>query len=214
MNTNTKLQTMYLTAKIDEDSCADLQAAEIERQSQAALIATLLETHSKDGNANILDAPIVHSLFDFLKEAVIQFAEYKEQIFSEFEKEHDCTIADWSLDYSTCELVYLPAEKKAEAPLKYTVTDEEATAIQQKHALFDAANIVINTLVSAHATDTADTITNSEVFKAFLEKKAAYLMDFEKAKKELQNKYIPAEVQEKNPSWSLNYGTAILSVLL
>ena len=214
MNTNTKLPTMYLTAKIDEDACADLQAAEIERQPQAALIATLLETHSKDGNANILDAPIVHSLFDFLKEAVIQFAEYKEQIFSEFEKEHDCTITDWSLDYSTCELTYLPAKKKTEAPLKYTVAEEEAADIQQKHALCDAANFVIDTLISAHATDTADTITDSEVFKAFLKKKAAYLMDFEKAKKALQNKYIPADVQEKNPSWGLNYRTAMLSVFV
>ena len=76
----------------------------------------------------------------------------------------------------------------------------------------DAVNTVVENLVSAHKNDATATITQNPVFKGFLKLKSKYFADFKAAQNEVQTKCIPAEIIAKNPDWTLDYKTKVLTV--
>lgn len=210
MNQNTELQITKGTTTIDADFCTDIQAAAIEFQSQSQSIANLLEVHSKDTTDLLTESPIFLSLLDLLREDYQDWTKLKNKLVTDFEKEHDCKLIDWNLRYDTCALTYSMIPTPEEDVASVEIPMDRVKQIEKIGMRYDSINSVIDTIITTHADALADTITGSVAYKGFLKLKARYFQEFEDAKKALQKEFIPADVQSKVASWSLDYSTGIL----
>lgn len=73
-------------------------------------------------------------------------------------------------------------------------------------------NDLIQTMVEGHVNDPDDSFVQSAVFQGMLHQYSDARMCFEKAKNEVQQKYIPNVAGYEPNDWNLNYSNGVMTV--
>lgn len=212
MSQNLESKLIKKVKGIDPDICADIRVADIEFHSQVDAITNLLESHSKDSRDTLTESAIFLSMVEMMADALSDWELLKQNVIAGIKLENGEQIENWSLDYLTHQLEYEVVPKKNESVITYEVAENLCSKVQECHKMYDAVNTVVENLVSMHKNDASATITKSPVFKGFLKLKSKYFADFKAAQNEVQTKCIPAEIIAKNPDWTLDYKTRVLTV--
>lgn len=212
MSQNLESKITKRMKEIDPDVCADVRVADIEFHSQVDAITNLLESHSKDSKDTLTGSAIFLSMIDMMADALSEWEMLKQDVIASIKLADDEQIENWSLDYLTHQIKYEVVPKIERASATYNVVETLCSKVQECHKMYDAVSYVIESLVSAHKNDATATITQNPVFKGFLKLKSKYFADFKAAQNEVQTEYIPADVVTKNPDWTLDYKTKVLTV--
>lgn len=212
MSQNLKSKITNRMKEINPDTCADVRVADVEFHSQVDAITNLLESHSRDSKDTLTDSAIFLSMIKMMADALSEWESLKSSVIAAIELSDDEQIENWSLDYLTHQLEYEVAPKTEKSVITYDVDEALCSKVQECHKMYDAVNAVVENLVSIHKNDANATIIESPVSKGFLHLKAKYFADFKAAQNEVQTKYIPAEIVAKNPDWTLDYKTRVLTV--
>lgn len=212
MSQNLESKITKKVKEIDPDVCADVRVTDVEFHSQVDAITNLIESHTKDGVDTLTGSAIFLSMVEMMADALSEWELLKQNVRAGIKLEKDEQIENWNLDYLTHKLEYEVVPKKNESVITYKVAEDLCSKVQECHKMYDAVNTVVENLVSTHKNDASAVITKSPVFKGFLKLKSKYFADYKAAQNEVQTKCIPAEIIAKNPDWTLDYKTKVLTV--
>lgn len=212
MSQNLESKITKRMKEINPDTCADVRVADVEFHSQVDAITNLLESHSRDSKGTLIESAIFLSMIKMMADALSEWELLKSNVVADIELADNEQIESWNLDYLTHQLEYEVAPKTEKSVITYDVDEALCSKVQECHKMSDAVNAVVENLVSIHKNDANTTIIESPVSKGFLHLKAKYFADFKAAQNEVKTKYIPAEIALKNPDWTLNYKTRVLTV--
>lgn len=212
MSQNLESKITKRMKEINPDTCADVRVADVEFHSQVDAITNLLESHSRDSKDTLTDSAIFLSMIKMMADALSEWESLKSSVIAAVELSDDERIDNWNLDYLTHKLEYEVAHKTEKSVITYDVDEDLCSKVQECHKMYDAVNAVVENLVSIHKNDANATIIESPVFKGFMKLKAHYLSEFSDAKVAVQKACLDQALIERNPSWSLDYKTKVLTV--
>lgn len=225
MNQNMKSETTKTQSKIKditsrlavrnlnvpEDICLDVQADHVAFESQRDLLCALIEQHAKDLTDTITGGCIFKSYLKMAAEAKKDWENAKVNMLKQVLGEDKDRLEQWTLDYGSHVLTYVMAvgaKGQTEEGYQYKDIDPAIVKnIQDKHAMYDCVQTVIQTLVEMHANDVADIITPSPVFAGFQNIMIEAKKAFELAKNEMQQTVFTPEERQNMISWNLDYQT-------
>lgn len=96
--------------------------------------------------------------------------------------------------------------------IKIEVAQELVNYIERLQYEVDAYKDVITTLMNAHVGDSDGAFVNSAVFTSYSEKFAEAKAEYELAKEQMTQQYIPSCLTEHNTSWALDFATCQLTI--
>lgn len=96
--------------KLPEEKVDKIQELDCAVQAKQAVLTNLFDMHALDNNTKVIESPVVEKYQEQLTKAKVAFEKAKDAIINEFlDEETQKTVASWSINYSTCELVYVTA---------------------------------------------------------------------------------------------------------
>ena len=95
---------------------------------------------------------------------------------------------------------------------KIKVSQETVDYLQRLHYEVDSRADIIQRIIEAHAADEDDSVIRSVPFRKYQEELAELKAEYELAKQEAGNQYIPEEVKGPNVNWSLDFQTGIMTI--
>lgn len=97
-----------IKVKIPEERVDKIQELDCILQSKQAVLTNLLDMHALDNNTKIIESPIVEKYQEQIALAKVAFDKAKDAIINDFlDEETQKTVTSWSINYSTCELIYV-----------------------------------------------------------------------------------------------------------
>ncbi len=97
-----------IKVKLPEERVDAIQELDCAVQSRQAVLTNLFDMHALDNNTKVIDSPVVAKYQEQLTSAKMAFEKAKDAIINEFlDEETQKKVTSWSINYSTCELVYV-----------------------------------------------------------------------------------------------------------
>lgn len=96
--------------------------------------------------------------------------------------------------------------------IKIDVNHELVDYIQRLHFEVEQRKDIIQRLIEAHANDTDATVLTSSAFKAYSAELSDFVAEYELAKQELENKFVPQFLKEHQIRWNLDFANNQLSI--
>ena len=94
--------------KLPEDKVNHIQELDCAVQAKQAVLTNLLDMHALDNNTKVVESPIVEEYQKQITKARQEFEQAKDAIINEtLDEETQKDVTTWSINYSTCELVYV-----------------------------------------------------------------------------------------------------------
>lgn len=84
--------------------------------------------------------------------------------------------------------------------------------IERLHYAYENYKDIIMTCLDLHKLDIDDSFLESEVFTSYEHKMNKAFAEYNVAKSELENKYVPKEDREMGCMWNLNFATNQLEI--
>lgn len=94
----------------------------------------------------------------------------------------------------------------------YDIDENIVADIQLHDASVITHKAVIQDMLTTHAYDKVDVVTNNVVFKKYQEDLNKEFIAFEAAKNVMIERYVPAEIRAGSFDWNLDYNTCKLTV--
>lgn len=96
--------------KLPAEKVDHIQELDCAVQAKQAVLTNLFDMHALDNNTKVIESPVVEKYQEQIAKARVAFEKAKDDIINEFiDEETQKTITSWSINYSTCELVYVTA---------------------------------------------------------------------------------------------------------
>ena len=96
--------------------------------------------------------------------------------------------------------------------LKIKINQDTVNYLERLHFEVEQRKDIIQRLIEAHAYDTDDAVLVSPAFKAYSSELSEFVAEYELAKQELSNTYIPKYLDGHNINWNLDFSTGQLDV--
>lgn len=96
----------------------------------------------------------------------------------------------------------------------FKVDENVCKELQEKQVAAEATKSVISGLLESHAMDNSGVIVDSPVFRRYEEQYAERFAAFDKAKQEMFEGTVPAELRARAVNWNLDYTSAELTLQL
>ena len=95
---------------------------------------------------------------------------------------------------------------------KIKVNQETVDYLQRLHYEVESREDIIQRIIEAHALDEDASVISSAQFRKYQEELSELKAEYEIAKQEVTNQYIPDEVKKENASWQLDFQTSTLTI--
>ena len=95
---------------------------------------------------------------------------------------------------------------------KIKVNQETVDYLQRLHYEVECREDIIQRIIEAHALDEDAAVIRSVPFRKYQEELSELKAEYEFAKQEVTNQYIPDEVKKENATWQLDFQTATLTI--
>lgn len=96
--------------KLPEERVNKIQELDCTVQAKQAVLTNLFDMHALDNNTKVIESTVVEKYQEQITAAKLAFEKAKDAIINEFlDEETQKTVTSWSINYSTCELVYVTA---------------------------------------------------------------------------------------------------------
>lgn len=95
---------------------------------------------------------------------------------------------------------------------KIKVNQETVDYLQRLHYEIESREDIIQRIIEAHALDEDAAVIRSVLFRKYQEELSELKAEYEFAKQEVTNQYIPDEVKKENVTWQLDFQTATLTI--
>ena len=202
-----KREFTTMVKTIDEDTCADIQTADLLYRTSISLMVTLLDRHLRDGGDNLTDSVVFEGL---LAQAVEQFEDWdnlKMAMIDAVDIPDGMKIGSWDLRYDNGELTYNLVD--ATPAKKEIVIDEEIChAIQDAQARMIAIREVQSTMLEMYREDVTCLFLKSAQYKNLAKMAFAAESEFEAKKSEM---IADVDVSD-GANWNLTYVSRTLSI--
>lgn len=96
--------------------------------------------------------------------------------------------------------------------LKININQELVDYIERLHFEVEQRKDIIQRLIEAHANDFDEKVLVSPAFKAYSSELSEFVAEYELAKEELQNTYIPEYIRNHQINWKLDFANKELIV--
>lgn len=96
--------------------------------------------------------------------------------------------------------------------IKIEINQDTVNYIERLHYEVDQRKDIIQRLIESHANDEDATVLTSPAFKAYSSELSEFVAEYENAKAELQNKYIPIYLNGHQINWTLDFSNRILNI--
>lgn len=99
-----------IKVKLPEEKVDAIQELDCALQSKQAVLTNLFDMHALDNNTKVIESPVVQKYQEQITKARLEFEKAKDAIINEFlDEATQKTVTSWSINYSTCELIYVTA---------------------------------------------------------------------------------------------------------
>lgn len=215
MNKVTPFQTGTTKKKkliVSDDIVQELQACDVMYTSLKSQLANMIETHSKDLKDNLTTAPLFIGLIKSAAADCKEFEKAKFVLTKQLSAEKGYQITEWTCDYESKCVTYEVVKYNASKDKIIVIPEDVLEPLWEAQLYHKVVSDVITWLTDMHANDKKDTITTSAVFKGVLAMKARLFEEYDKAKMEMYQTNVPANVKAKYSNWSLSYDGGILTL--
>ena len=96
--------------------------------------------------------------------------------------------------------------------IKIDVNKETVNYIERLHYEVDQRKDIIQRLIESHANDEDASVLTSPAFKAYSSELSEFVAEYENAKSELQNNYVPEYLNGHQLKWTLDFVNNIMNI--
>lgn len=96
--------------------------------------------------------------------------------------------------------------------LKIEISQELVNYIERLHFEVEQRKDIIQRIIEAHADDTDTKVLTSPAFKAYSAELSDFVAEYEIAKEELQDEYIPKYLEGHQLNWRLDFSNKMLVI--
>lgn len=96
--------------------------------------------------------------------------------------------------------------------IKINIDQKIVNYIERLHYEVEQRKDIIQRLIEAHAADTDTAVLTSPAFKAYSSELSEFVAEYENAKSELQEQYVPEYLKGHQISWKLDFSNRQLII--